>query len=129
VLVAARQRATRAVTLNYGVPIPRTISSMSASAPSRSWSLSQAARNAPSAAAPSPAAVGPVPSGVGDGQPGAVAVLDEVEPVAADLVGRQQAAGQLAAGDADDPRREEVLLDSAAGVIGLRRRAAVSASV
>jgi hypothetical protein len=52
---------------------------------------------------------------LGDRKPGAVAVVDEVEPVAADLVGRQQPAGQLGALDPDDPRREEVLLDLGGG--------------
>ena len=54
---------------------------------------------------------GAVAGGVGDREPGAVAVLDEVEPVTADFVGREEAAGELGAGDAGDPRREQVLLD------------------
>jgi hypothetical protein len=43
--------------------------------------------------------------GVGDGHPRPVAVVDEVEPVAASLVGRQRAAGQLGTLDSHDPGR------------------------
>ena len=53
----------------------------------------------------------PVAGRVGDSEPGAVAVLDEVEPVAADFVGRKQPAGQLGAGDSRNPGRKQVLLD------------------
>ena len=53
----------------------------------------------------------PGSGGVGDGKPGAVAVLDEVKPVSAHLVGGQQRARQLAAGDTRDTRRKQVLLD------------------
>ncbi len=57
----------------------------------------------------------PGAGGVGDRQPGAVAVLDKVEPVAAHFVARQQGAGELGAGDPGDARWEEVLLDLGRG--------------
>ena len=60
--------------------------------------------------------------GVGDREPGAVAVLDEVEPVAADLVGGQQPARELRARDAGDARGEQVVLDLGRG----RRRLAAA---
>src|SRR5581483_11757846 len=51
------------------------------------------------------------PGGIGYGQPSAVPILDEVEPVAPDLVARQEPTRELCAGDPGDPRREKVLLD------------------
>ena len=57
----------------------------------------------------------PVPGGVGDRQPRAVAVLDEVEPVAADLVGGQQPARELRA-------RDRGRCAAGAGGAGPRRR-------
>src|SRR5204863_4093228 len=47
---------------------------------------------------------------VGDGDPGAVPVLDVVEPVAANLVRGQDAAGDLAAAEPGDPGRQQALL-------------------
>jgi hypothetical protein len=67
--------------------------------------------------------------GVGDREPGAVTVLDEIEPVAADLVRGEQTACELGAGDARDPRRKEVCWISAAGVGGFRGRAASEVGV
>jgi hypothetical protein len=43
--------------------------------------------------------------------PDAVEVLDDVEPIAGDLVAGQDVAGDLAAGDAGDARRKQALLD------------------
>ena len=56
-----------------------------------------------------------VSGGVGDREPGAVVILHEVEPVAADLVGRHEAARELAPRDPRDSGREEVLLDLGSG--------------
>ena len=49
--------------------------------------------------------------GVGDADPRAVRVLGVVEPVAADVIARQDVAGDQRAADAQDARREQVLLD------------------
>ena len=51
------------------------------------------------------------PEAVGEGDPDAVEVLDDVEPVAGDLVRRQHVAGHLAPADARDARRQQALLD------------------
>ena len=66
---------------------------------------------------------------VGDAEPGAVAVLDVVEPVAADLV-----AGQDVAGDSAPVMRamrggSRFCWISAAGLVSLRRRAMSKTSV
>ena len=71
---------------------------------------------------PRPAAVGAFALGVGDADPGAVGVLGVVEPVAADVVARQHVAGDQRAADAQDPGREQVLLDLGGGVVGFSRR-------
>ena len=119
VAVGACQRASTAVTKKSGLSSARMTSSMVVAACTRSCPLRRAARSAPRAEALRPAAVGPVAGGVGDRQPCAVAVLDEVEPVAADLVGGQQRPGELRAGDARDARREQVVLDLGGGRRGL----------
>ena len=49
--------------------------------------------------------------GIGDRDPGSVAVLHVVEPVTADVVGGQHAAGQLPAAEPGDPRWQQALLD------------------
>ena len=48
---------------------------------------------------------------VGERDPDPVEVLDEVEPVASDLVAGQYVARDLAAGDPRDPGRQQALLD------------------
>ena len=63
-----------------------------------------------------PARLRATPSRVGDRDPGAVAVLDVVEPVAADVVAGQDAPGELVAAYANDPRRDQALLKLRGGV-------------
>ena len=54
---------------------------------------------------------GPGAGCVGDRQPGAISVLDEVKPVTAYLIAREEHAGELRTCDPGDARRKEVLLD------------------
>ena len=92
---------------------------MLSAACTRSWPLRRAARRAPRADG-AQAGRGRARAGrVRDGQPGPVAVLDEVEPVAAHLVGGQQRAGDLRPGDARHARRQQVVLDLGGGRGGL----------
>src|SRR4051812_8496858 len=56
-----------------------------------------------------PARLSPAPGRVGDRDPGAIAVLDVVEPVAPDLVAGQHAARELAAAHANDARWDQAL--------------------
>ena len=62
---------------------------------------------------------------VGDPDPGAVRVLGVVEPVAADVVPGEDVAGDQRTPDAQDPRREQVLLDLRGGSGGLQPAGAV----
>ena len=48
---------------------------------------------------------------VGDADPRAVRVLGVVEPIAADVIAREDVAGDQRSADPEDPRGEQVLLD------------------
>ena len=66
---------------------------------------------------------------VANGQPESVVVVGVIEEVAADLIARKHAAGDVGAGKGGDARRQQVLLDLGRGVMSLRRRARWMTSV
>src|ERR1043165_5227031 len=102
---------------------------MASSACSRSCPLRSCGAEGAERGGAEPSSCWAVAGAVSDCEPGAVAVFDEVEPFAADFVGGEEAAGELGAGDAGDPRREQFCWISAAGVVSFRRRAASITSV
>ena len=57
--------------------------------------------------------------GVADAEPGGFGVLGVVEPVSADVVGREHIAGDQRAAEPQDARRQQLLLDLGGGARGL----------